>query len=588
MKPEDNTPIPAAPEAGDGDQPIGYGVRFNDPNSPLAPYYLRASHVVAAILITVAFLFYSWVPLWHTDSWGHLAIGRWIVEHRELPAHEPLTSFGDQNVIMGHFQWLTQSGSHLLFGLGASWAGGDPLRQLQGGAELVRSAFGLLTGLYLLGMLLAYRRVASSLPLAIAGLIAFLLLNLWPSAVQRPQVVGMLCFSIVLMMLSRSPLSTRSLLLIPLVFVFWANAHGSFPIGLILLALFVLGRAIEVVARGHATVPQGPWSDSALRRLTLVSIGSVVGVLVLNPHGPSLVRHTAALANHPNIATLAEWQPLEFTAGPGGHWAYLATMLVLLASQGLSRRVFSPTALLLIGVFGLWPCLRERMMVWWLVLFPWVVMPLWAEMAGRWRRQSEPSCGNLLYSVMVVMIVGLGVLYSPLARWLTTGEPRQGLEESLASGTPWRVAAELSASGQRHGEFLPELRQALRQNYPEEKFSGRIFPSETQGDFLVWALPDLEVLVYTHAHLFTPEHWDRCMSLKFGEPGWREQLERFGVNLIVVEPRLHARFAEQLKRDAGWQIVLDESADASKPDPRSALLVALRKKPLRPTRPQGP
>src|SRR5262245_36462064 len=75
--------------------PLGAGIDFTDPNSPLAPYYLRASHLVAVALLGGIVILYSWFPLWHTDIWGHLKFGQWIVEHRELPEREPLCEFAD-------------------------------------------------------------------------------------------------------------------------------------------------------------------------------------------------------------------------------------------------------------------------------------------------------------------------------------------------------------------------------------------------------------------------------------------------------------------------------------------------------------
>jgi hypothetical protein len=47
--------------------PLGAGIDFSDPNSPLARYYCRSSHVAAAVVLGLIFVFFGFVPLWHTD-----------------------------------------------------------------------------------------------------------------------------------------------------------------------------------------------------------------------------------------------------------------------------------------------------------------------------------------------------------------------------------------------------------------------------------------------------------------------------------------------------------------------------------------
>jgi hypothetical protein len=213
--------------------------------------------------------------------------------------------------------------------------------------------------------------------------------------------------------------------------------------------------------------------------------------------------------------------------------------------------------LLLLATFGVLPCVQQRMMVWWILLWPWVTLPLWADTASRLFRPTEPgrACGNLISTLLVCAVAGVAVFLSPAVQWVLSGKPRMPVEQVLSAGTPLRLGAGW------------EVR-------------GRVFCSETQGEYLVWrAAPEMAVLVYTHAHLFPPEHWRRCMATKFGEPGWRENLDRWQANLVVIEPRLHPRLAALLRKDADWEVTLDESNDQKIRDPRGALFVARRKKP---------
>src|SRR5690606_31301246 len=41
-------------------------------------------------VLGVAYILLSYLPLWHTDLWGHLAYGQWIAQHGRVPITEPL------------------------------------------------------------------------------------------------------------------------------------------------------------------------------------------------------------------------------------------------------------------------------------------------------------------------------------------------------------------------------------------------------------------------------------------------------------------------------------------------------------------
>src|SRR5262245_58034728 len=88
------------------ESPLGAGFDLANPNIPLARYYLRSSHVLAAVIVAVVALLYCQLLLWHSDIWGHLAFGRWMSEHRTLLEHEPSNPFVDRTAPFAHFEWL--------------------------------------------------------------------------------------------------------------------------------------------------------------------------------------------------------------------------------------------------------------------------------------------------------------------------------------------------------------------------------------------------------------------------------------------------------------------------------------------------
>ncbi len=581
-------PDPGRPE-GDASAPDpqpsagGAGFDFADPRSPLARFYLQASHLVAVALLGLLFVFFSlMIPLEHTDSWGHLAYGRWMVERGQLPAHEPFSSFSDQKAPYVNFQWLTQLGGYLVYRGGELLAGGDAVRQTEGGVQMLRAAHAVVTVLRFLVLLLAFRRLCGSLPLACVGIVVVLLFSLGPSSVQRPQAVGELLFACLLLPLARPVLSGRALILIPLVVALWANCHGSFLIGLALLGVFLAGRVVEVMREAGSWNPLRALGDPQVRRLALVLGLSAVAAGLLNPHGPALYLDVLSMSRHPNLRTIEEWLPLDFTLDSGGgHWGYLGLLVLLAASQALSPQALTPTQVLLLVTFGVLPLFQQRMILWWVMVVPLLLLPLWVAIGKQltWSWLLYQSVPDLRKTILAVLLVVVAFLWSGPAHWLTTGSP-QPLRQAVVPGTPWKLAVQFqTAPGQR--PTMPALARALAQNYPEGRFTGRTMTSEGAGDYLLVALPDrTKLLTYTHAHLFPREHWLDYLTALLGEPGWQDVLDRHQVNLVVIEAAWRKDLAQQLRQAPDWEIVLDEIGDESLGGTRGRLLIALRKRPL--------
>lgn len=584
MNSSDSTTLPAAdqpkPPAPDAGPVLGAGIDFTDPRSPLAPFYFQISHVVAAVLLVLVGLLFAVFPLWHTDIWAHMKFGAWIVAHSQLPPHEPFGPFADVEAPYIHFQWLSQVGFYLVYHLGELVHDGDPVQRLAGGAEALRIAHSALALLRCLFLLLAFQRVARSLPWACVGLVLLLGLSHAYLAVLRPQVVGEVFFAVLLWALSRPVPSARALIGVPLLLAVWTNTHGSFVIGLVLLAGFLLGRILEAGTGANGWSIRAAGRDAGVRRLALLFVLSIAACGLLNPHGPELFVWTVRLARNPNVAGLVEWQPL------GRSWTLAAALALLVVTFGVSPRPVSATSLLLLLGFGLLACLQQRMLVWWLTLVPWALLPHWQALGAapgwdRLRVRSVPSFRKTLLAGALVFILAAGLRWmAPAAR---LGQPRPP-DRALHGGTPWALALQLENPNDPHR--LPALTAALQRVYPEGRFTGGIFASETLGDYLFWALaPDIPVFIYTHVHLFTPAHWQDTLTVKFAQPGWQEVLARNNINLVVIEAELYPQLRQRIAANPAWVVVQDETGAAAKPDARSRLFIALRKQPLPRERP---
>jgi hypothetical protein len=529
---------------------------FADPHSPLAPLYLRPATAFAALALAFVFVFFTHVPLWHTDVWAHLRFGERIATEGRLFDREGFSGdFADQETPYIHFQWLTQLGMYYLFAAGRGLAGGDEDARLAGGALLLCVGHAAAVTLRLALLLVAFRRLTGSLPVAMAGVVlatAGAFFN--HLGIQRPQVLGEVLFAALLVPLSRPVLSRRAVVLIPLVFALWANFHGSFPTGFILLGTVLAGRTLEATRDGGWR-PGAAWRDTGIRRLALTLLLSLVGASI-NPYGPALFAYCLRLSGHPNIPTLEEWKPLPL-ASPAGY-AFLVSAGLLAVLAWLNPARLTPTRILLLLVFGLSTLARARIMVWWCMVFPWTVLPLLQATAARLgRRGVEPARPDLRWSVGTVLGVPLLLAWSAPGLWLMMPHGPDGVAPALKAR---RLSPETPVQAARliREECAADHGGALGRT---------VFASESTGDYLFWALrmePRVRVSCYTHLHLLRPEHWRECMAVKFGDAGWQYILDEMGARYLVVESRLYggpdgfSRLIEAVRADpARWRVLAE-------------------------------
>jgi hypothetical protein len=582
-------PHPVIPNSS-ADEPlqIGAGFNFSDPAGPLAFLYLRASHVLAlAFLGLVFFFFAAAVPLAHTDIWAHLKYGQWIVAHHGVPEHGLFSPFADPEGPLENFQWLSQILFYLTYQAGAALAGGNELREIAGGVEMLRTLHGLLVVMKVGFVLLAIRRSTGSLPIATAGAALLVLLTVAASQVERPQVFGEVCFALLLWWLSGERLSRWTWLALPLLFTLWANCHESFVVGLLFLGLFWAGRIIELIERRRRGHAPSLWSSGWLWQGLAALVLAPLAAGLLNPHGLEIYSLIAKMAQHPNLRSQPEWLPLNFAPASGAAWVYLGTMVLLALSQAASPRPLPLSRFLTLIVFAIAPLYQLRLLSWWLILVPWLAGVLWHHAAAVvprfWQRfRSVPSFRK---TVFVGLILGGAVFWCGLFQLLIGRDPLP-LAVSTTHATLWPLATQI-----KQGEEMPALDHALRA-YPHRRFQGRIWVEHDLADFLVWSLPGAEndgspqvdVLIYSHAAAFPEGHWRRYLNVLLGKPGWRSILERERVNLIVVDSRQYLDLAEQLRNDSDWEIVLDEAEAIGAKKMWSAasvkLLIAVRKHPL--------
>lgn len=553
---------------------VGAGIDFADPNGPLAPYYLRNGHVVTAVLLTALFVLLNFAKLWHTDLWGHLRFGEQIIDSRSFLAGEVFCPFAEPTVFTVNYCWLSQVAFAAVFRAGQWLAGGDAVAQLAGGADALRFLLAVIVILRFIALYFAFFRASQSNLLAAAGLLFIASVSL-SLAVIRPQIFAELLFALLLIPLSGAEVSRRAVILIPCILVIWANAHGSYPIGFILLGVVAGGRLV-----GHLVGPSPRWFlasiDVSLRRLILAGVLGLVGVAFLNPEGPRIFAVTLEMARQPNVRAMDEWQPIWSPVAGGAQIGMALGMALILV--GLVAARGRPGGVFVLGLvaFAVPPVLSQRAILWFLTVAPWLVLPAMGEAVRRWSPTWWHSVPSFRKTMLVGMCAGLAVMWSIPAQAIM-GQRNADLRRSLSDGTPWPQALAITDSDAIAGSKLVE---AITAHYPDGRFSGGIFANETLGDFFLWRLTaPVPIYMYSHVHLFSPEQWGRYVAIRDARGGWEPLLDRAAINLVVLYAEQKLPLQNQLRRSPGWLVVTDETGDRSKPDPRNRLFVALRKVP---------
>ena len=201
------------------------------------PMALRFPRVLAGFvaLIGAVYWCYSFQRLHHTDLWGHLAYGRLLCHDARSAGDRTLDAAGRRSAVRRHG----------LAGAGAGLPGSGPL----GAAGSAVSACGGHRRVPGIAGLRGFYRRTRSFAISAAGLALFETLNWYQFQIVRPQMAGLVCFVLLLALLTARRWRPVYWGAIPLTIAVWANLHGSFVVGLVLMACACLGRTIDVWRR---------------------------------------------------------------------------------------------------------------------------------------------------------------------------------------------------------------------------------------------------------------------------------------------------------------------------------------------------
>ena len=485
-----------------------------------APEWMRTPSVSVLFVVTLGVLMvtlFARRPLWPTDLWDHVNYGAWILLHQRVPTIEPLMALSD-GVPMVNTAWLAQV-------VLAS------VMDAQGFAGL-QFVYGLLVILPLAIIAWAGVRRSSSIVTGFATLLSLLVLNWQQFLIIRPQLTGVLFFTVlVTWLLTQSRPGRTAFWSLPLMFAIWANSHGSFSLGLVALAICAFSHAVSVWLRTRR-VKAALISCRSVRLFLICQLCAAAALL--NPNGLAVYVEVLRVGSHPNIDSMFEWDPLTLRMRQGQVTALLAVGLILLLRRSPRRLRVDET--LLLGFTGGMTLWSARMINW---LAPVMALTIAAHGTAAWRlwrgtrRNHAPGHRSGLWTLVNVGLCLVFFALTTLGVQLIHGRSVE-IDRALSTQTPVSAV-----------EFLKTLETVPR---------GITFCSAEWSGFIRRFGPrDVHPMVNLHVHVIPEEVWSHYMHIIAGSSDWDGLMKQYGVNLALTDQTRHERLIREIRESAEWK-----------------------------------
>jgi len=420
------------------------------------------------------------------DTFSHIVIGRWIIEHRALPFHDPF-SYTFHDGLWGPHEWLAEITFAAVYG----WLGWGGVAALTGVA--IAAAFALLTGA--LQTSLGPRRAT------IGAALAFLLTE--AHLLARPHVLALPLLVIWMagVIRARDEARTPSCAFLP-VMTLWCNLHGGFVVGLLFAGLLAAEAVLAAPAMARWQTIRGWGVFLVLSALAALLSPSGIDLFTLPLHMLQMGFATSSIS---------EWHSVDFA-----HFDAIEIWIGLAILGGFSLGLRLP-----------WP--RTLM----------VLLLLYLALAHVRNKELLGIIAPLLLAVPLAK--QLGSTSPPGGSPTTNGRP-VGAVASLAMAVAFAAAIVLGffatalALGRRgiapRADVAPVAAvQAARQ----AGLAGHVFNSVRFGGYLMAA--GIPTFVDGRADLFGDAFLQRYVAARSAVGGWLpDLLDRYTVAWTLLEP----------------------------------------------------
>ncbi|MGZ6391640.1 MAG: hypothetical protein ACXWQZ_20575 [Ktedonobacterales bacterium] len=486
------------------------------------------------------------------DSGWNIRIGQFILDHG-IPRKEFLlsTTYGQPHV---YWEWLSQT----FYAIGYRVGGLN-------GVVLLAALLVALTGT---GLLMAMRDRGLPLLLALGlALLGTALTSItWTARSQLFSLLLTLCWSECIWRYWRDG-NPRRLWFFPITMVLWANLHGGFLGGLILLG----------VAVGVAWIAPHRHGKANPRHLTFALLGTLAATLV-TPWGIDLYSHILWFFRNPLIVKdTQEHQSPDFHMLSGQvfmvlTFAIVATWMYALwmrqpatsptfptpdSAQGAEAQpqrtanTPEPLALAQVGVWTALSLISVRYIPLWALLATPVLGDALVAAARVYRASQQPNASNsaptgtagrLRIQAMRMAVV--------LGRRATLLSQRLEATDRLVGKGVWAsLALIFVAATVAHAGIIPGTStrlldarydahtfpvQAAQELHANGLPSGVGFTTYEWGGYLDYALPEYHVFIDSRSDVYSAEMLGDYASIIGLDPGWQQTMDRYHVRWALI------------------------------------------------------
>jgi hypothetical protein len=447
------------------------------------------------------------------DLSAHIRMGETILSTGHIPTHS-LASYTAASDYMVAHAWLSEIVFAMLYRLG--------------GLPLLSVVTGILVGLTHGAIALFLRR--RGVDPRWAFLAALLSLSLGSTHwLARPHMFSIVLSAVTLFLLE-SERRGRVFYFLPL-FALWANLHGGWAYGLIMIGTFIIGDLLEAWASRD---DRGRWLTAAKENSAALGLGALA--TLANPYGIRLHEEVFSAVTSSSLAmNIAEYLAPDFQ--DAGQWPFL---LAVLATVGLfafgTRRIQFPSLLLIL--MSLFFALRSFRNI---ALFGVTAWPLIALHVSRsWPRPRKPfpfftefarldpnSLVGILAIPVAILMLGVGLNHGSLG----------GLQIIPDRFSPKAFPTQAVAKAR------------------EARLDGRVFDAWGWGGYIMYAWP--EARLHVDPLKFNQETIRSYSIIEDMQPGWHKEIARWQIRTIIVHSK--SPTARGLALDSGWKVWYKDS-----------------------------
>jgi tetratricopeptide (TPR) repeat protein len=490
--------------------------------------------LIVFILITIATLIIALTisQLSNNDLWQHLKNGQMILQTRRFQYVDPYSCNAAGN------PWINEAWfSGVIFYIVYSLIGVNGIIYLKTLVILLMTAIVLLNCYKLKTKFLLF------FPLAV-----FMIFNVGVRFLARTEMFSyffIAAFILILMQYKYRHVNRRILFLLPILQIFWSNMHGSFIVGLFIIAIFAVGETVRLLFNRYITF----WQRDLLtweRLKPLYIIFSLTFLAcLLNPYGLRLFIQPFSVVIHKSeyIKTIYEWQsPFESrTFYTSYAFRYYLVWMVLLGLSFLANiKRLDLTNLTLSAFFFIMAAQMHRnITIFTIATCPIIALNLqqagndYIRITDQTFKQLFNAVGGVIFLLIIIPLIRISFKNGYIYRKHSSKPFGRG----VASNMPIKST-----------EYIKE-----------NHIKGCCFNSYTYGTYLIFhCFPDVRVTMDSRAeHVYGEEFYNRHQRALYDVNTFRGVLEEFNIEFILLKYQAGnlVKHTEYLKESGEWAMV---------------------------------